>query len=274
MRCSTSRIADRYSVSFARSEAGSDALQLRDFLSHRIEHAALLAHAREAHFRIGRPGVAEQPLEDDARIVLRRQRRVGALPDDGAGVRARVAGVARARVLARFHRQLERWQLRLLACLVGENLIHRDADVEPGLARRRRHVGEESRAGLRMRAARALARRQAVEPAHDEHLLAVRRQRAEGRRQLVIRADGRRQIVLHDHAVRHVEHAESVDRLARRFLQRRQRRHHAVEQRQRQHRAHAAQHRAPRYRAFGNDHGSLLLNGVLVTTPRITDDHR
>ncbi len=274
MRCSTSRIADRYSVSFARSDAGSDALQVRDFFGHRIEHAALLAHAREPHFRIGRPGIAEQPLEDNARIVLRRQRRVGALPDDRAGVRARVAGIARAGVLARFHRQLERRQLRLLAGLVGENLIHRDADVEPGLARRRRHVGEEPRARLRMRAARTLARRQAVEAADDEDILAVRRERAERRRQLVVRADGGRQIVLHDHPVRHVEHAEAVDRLARRFLQRRQRRHHAVEQRQRQHRAHSAQHRAPRYRPFRNDHGSLLLNGVLVTTPRITDDHR
>ena len=107
-----------------------------------------------------------------------------ALPADRVRVGAGEAGVARARRLARLDRQLERRQLRLLARLLREDLIHRDAGVEPGFARRRRHVGEEARAGFRVRAAGPPRRRHAVEPAQHEQLLAKRRQRAQRRREL------------------------------------------------------------------------------------------
>jgi hypothetical protein len=36
----------------------------------------------------------------------------------------------------------------VLAGSIGEDLIHRDADIEPGFAGRRRHVREEPRAGF------------------------------------------------------------------------------------------------------------------------------
>ena len=155
------------------------ALQVRDLLAHRVEHAALLAEPREPHLRIGAGAVAEQPLEHHARVVLRRQRRVLALPADRVGVGARESGVARARRLARSRSPAR--ATPAASCLpvsLREDLIHRDAGVEPGLAGRRRHVGEESRAGLRVRAARPARRRDAVEPAQHQHLLAERRQRA------------------------------------------------------------------------------------------------
>ena len=84
---------------------GQRALEMRDLFGDRVEDALLLAHARRAHLRIGRARVAEQTLEDDSRIVLRRQRRVRALPHDRARVRTRIAGVARARCFTRFHRR-------------------------------------------------------------------------------------------------------------------------------------------------------------------------
>ena len=82
---------------------GERALQLRDLRSNRIEHALLLSHPREPHFRIRRLGVAKQTLEHNAGIVLCRQRSVGALPHNRAGVRARVACIAGTRRLARLH---------------------------------------------------------------------------------------------------------------------------------------------------------------------------
>ena len=259
-------MASRYSASFVRSLCGERALQVRDLLADRVEHAPLLAQPRQPRLRIRAGAVAEQALEHDARVVLRRQRRVLALPADRVRVGAGEPGVAGACRLAGLDRQLERRQLRLLARLLREDLIHRDAGVEPGLARRRRDVGQEPRAGFRVRAARPSGRRNALQAAQHEHLLAKRRQRAQRRRELVGRAFGQRQVVLHDHAVGHVHDAEPVDRSGGRLLQRRERGHHAVEQRQRQHRAHAAQDGAPRYRLLRDDHCADLF--LLVGLPR------
>ena len=63
-------------------------LQVRELLAHRIEHAPLLAQPRQPDLRIGAGAVAEQALEHDARVVLRRQRRVRALPADRVRVGA------------------------------------------------------------------------------------------------------------------------------------------------------------------------------------------
>src|SRR3989442_1472554 len=58
------------------------ALQVRHFLADRVEHASLLAQPREPDSRIRAGAVAKQTLEHDARVVLRRKRRVLALPAD------------------------------------------------------------------------------------------------------------------------------------------------------------------------------------------------
>ena len=193
MRRSTSRIASRYSSSLVRSPAAERALQARDLLDHRVEHAALLPDAA--------PAAPSDRCCRCRRTAARTPTRglfsvgsgvFGAAPGDRVGVGAGEAGVAGARRLAGLDRQLERRQLRVLARLLREDLIHRDAGIEPGLARRRRHVGEEPRAGLRVRAARPSGRRHALQPAQHEHLLAERRQRAQRRRELERRALGRR----------------------------------------------------------------------------------
>ena len=57
-------------------------------------------------------------------------------------------------------------------------------------------------------------------------------ERAQRGRQLIIRPFLGRQVILHDHAVRHVHHTESGDRFCRCLLERCQRRHHGVEQRE------------------------------------------
>ena len=215
-------------------------LKARHFLADRIEHAALLAQPRAPRLWIRAGAVAEQALEDHTRVVLGGQRRVLTLPADGVRVRTREPGVAGARRLAGLDGELERRHLRQLACFLGEDLIHRNAGIEPGLTQRGRHVGQEPRARFGMRAARPSGRRNALQPAQHEHLLAKRRQRAQRRCELVGRAFGQRQVVLHDHAVGHIHDAESVERSGGRLLQRRECGHHAVEQRQRQHRPEAA----------------------------------
>src|SRR5256885_1125986 len=111
------------------------ALQMGDLLANRVEHPALLAQPREPRLWIGAGAVAEEPLEDHARVVLRRQRRVLAFPADRVRVRTGEPGIARTRGLARLDRELERCELRVPAGLLREQLIHRDAGIEPRLAR-------------------------------------------------------------------------------------------------------------------------------------------
>ena len=109
----------------------------------------------------------------------------------------------------------------------------------------------------------------------------------------------RRRPLLHDHAVRDVHHAESRDRRRRGLLERCQGRHHRVEQRQGECGTDASQNRAAWDRLPGDQHGCsfhrravarrvagavacrsalrsavLIVNGVLVATPRMTDDQR
>ena len=132
--------------------AGSDAfLQAGDFCIKSVEQAGAFAQGRLA--LSGVAAFAEKHFEDDARMRFGRQRGGGRRPGEIVLVDARISVVALTHGLQQVHRQLERRKLRLFPGLVGEDLIHRDADVEPGLARRRRDVREEARAGLRMRAA-------------------------------------------------------------------------------------------------------------------------
>src|SRR5713226_7423206 len=99
------------------------ALHPGDLLPDGVQDAPLLPDAGETHVRIGASAVAEQPFEDDARVVLRRQRRVLTLPRNRVGVGARKPGIARAGGFTRLDRELERRKLRPLAGLVRQNLI-------------------------------------------------------------------------------------------------------------------------------------------------------
>ena len=141
-------------------------------------------HARGAHFRRG--AAAEQPLEDDLRVQLHRQRAGSQLglagrrrqvdPRDRVRVRAAVAfaAVARARVRI-LHGELQRRQQRLLADLRGDHLIDRrtaDGRVGPGgLARL--DPGQVGRRDPVIRSGGALGRLGGFRPqsAHDDRLL-------------------------------------------------------------------------------------------------------
>ena len=168
MRRSTPRTASRYSVSL-----GGRFAEVRpaDARPRRVTESRMLfcwTHAAQPLFRAGAAAVAEQAFEHQARIVLCRQRRGGALPSDRVCVRAGVTGVAGARRFAGFDGQFERSQLRMLAHLLRENLVHRDAGIEPRFTGGRRNVGEKPRAGFRVRAARPPRRRDAGKAA--QHL--------------------------------------------------------------------------------------------------------
>ena len=290
-------------------------LQTGEVLEHRIENALVLARLGGAPRRGA--AVAEQPLEHDARIVLGRQRRRRRGPRQRVQVGAAVAVLALPGQEIEIDGELERRQRRLLAEHRRGNLIGGDAVADVGaFGALGVHAGEP-----RARAARVIAARPVVagfrliviEPADDHHPVAKRRQRRQDLRQLESRSlAARRPVVdaggVHRDAVRHVDEAETTGRTGRRVGQRRQRRHHRVEQRQRQRRPHAAEERPARQRHFGDEHLSVLLkpssfrrsasavldrvirlhgsvatrlqpailirNGALCTTPRISDDIR
>ena len=95
--------------------------------------------------------VAEQPLENHARVDLHRQRRGRAAPRDRVRVGAAVAGVARPEHLGVFHGHLERADLGFLAQRARRDLIHRDAGPDVGPFRLLHvHAGQEGRGGARV----------------------------------------------------------------------------------------------------------------------------
>ena len=94
---------------------------------HRVEQAGALPQRGEAVG--GAAAVAEQALEDDARMRLGRQRRRRRRPREVVLVDAGVAVVALADGREQVHRQLERRQLRLLADLLGGDLVDGRAEV-------------------------------------------------------------------------------------------------------------------------------------------------
>ena len=106
MRRSISRMSSRYSPRRARSLGSSVPPQPRHLVGDRIENAAVLLLARQALRRVA--AVAEQPLEDDLRAVLHRQRQRGRAPGDRVVVGAAVAGAA-------VQRRLPRWPARSTA---------------------------------------------------------------------------------------------------------------------------------------------------------------
>ena len=130
MRRSTSRTVSRYWLTRARSAGPSVFLQPRDLLGHRIEQAGPLLQRRAAIRRAA--AFAEQALEDDPRMRLGRQRRRRRRPGEVVLIDAGVAVVALADDRQQVHRQFERRQLRLVADLLGGDLIDRRAEIVVG----------------------------------------------------------------------------------------------------------------------------------------------
>ncbi len=97
--------------------------------------------------------LAEQALEDDARMGLSRKRRRRRRPREIVLIDARVAVVALTDRLEQIHRQLQRRQQRLVADLLRGNLIDRRAQVVVGaFGPFRLGRAEERGVGGRMRA--------------------------------------------------------------------------------------------------------------------------
>ena len=142
------------------------------------------------------------------------------------------------------------------------------------------HAGQE-RAGGAGVVARPLARQRVAvlvgEPAQDRQPVAERLERLHDR--LHPEAAPRRvgRPLVHHDAVRHVDDAQPPDRGRGRGAERREGRHHAVEERQGQRGADAAQERPAGQMGLRDDHCSrafLIWNGGLSTMPTMREDQR
>ena len=228
-------------------------LQVRQRFQQRVENAAASPQARLALGRVGRPAVAEEPLEHHAGVVLGRRLRRGTGPRERVDEGARGV-VARADEVEAVERKLERGQLRVLAELPGRDLIDRRARLDSLGGPLPDHAGQKPRRRGRMGAAAVL---HAIQPGEHEHAVLEGRQRLEYRRE-VERTLGGRCPGGHDHPVGHVGHTQAPDRRRRRLRERGERGHHRVQQRQRHRGACAAQERTPRQRRLRDHHGRAL----------------
>ena len=213
-----SRTASRYSRASPRSREPRRPPQLGDALA-RPSRACCgrRQSARAARRGIGAAAVAEQPLEDDPRVVFHRQRRRRAAPGDGIGVGAAEAGVARAGEVAPSSASSSDASWVCSAELLRSNLIDRDAGLDLGrVGSLRLNAGQEPRRRARMHAGAVPA----AEPAAccASPLSTTSRSRngsaAAGREELEAGALRRRRPLLHDHAVRHVDDTEAATALA------------------------------------------------------------
>ena len=281
MRRSISRTESTYSPSFRRSPGPSS--PLRSWTLSSTESMMLRWRRRRAarHLRIGAVDGAEEPLEDDARVRLHRERRRRAAPGQPVLVGATEADVAGADAVdgvGPLEAELQRRQRRLLADRLRRDLIHRRPELQAGAARgpQRLDAGEERAGGLGVRPGGAGARAGpgVVEAAQQQQPVAVGGQRLERRRELERAALVRRCPLLHDDPVRHVDGAEAGRRPGRGPGERGERGHHAVEQRQRQRGAHAAED-GPAGEGFLGDHHDSDLRirkGVLLATAATSPD--
>ena len=260
-----------------RPVAGADlAPQPGQIVADGVEDAAVLAKLRPPLRR--RAAFAEKPLEDDAGVVLHRQRRRRVAPRDGVHVDAAVAVLAVADEEVAVYRQLQRRQRRRSPELPGGDLVRgrprpdvgplgllRVDAVEPrGRGPRMLSVAVAERLGLPLR-----------QSAQHDHPLAERGEGLEGGRELE-RRRVRRRPRLHGHAVRQVDPPETTDRLRGAGRDAGQCGRHRIEHRERQRGADAAQERAPGQRLPRDDHESAFLsrNGALRTMPATSDENR
>ena len=142
---------------------------------------------RVALFRRHRLAGAEQPLEQRARIENRRQRLRFAAPRQIVGVGAGIAGIAIARLARVFHAQFERREARLLADLIGHDLIEGNAVLD--LDQRLLHLNAgEIRSAAAAVIARAIEQRPARvvrQVAELQHVVFERLQRLQSARQFL-----------------------------------------------------------------------------------------
>ena len=222
----------------ARSPSPRSALERAELARHRIEDAGVLLAALEP--LLGAGAVAEQALEHDARIDLRRQRQRGRRPRNRVGVGAAVAPVAVAEVAGVLDAELDRREDRVLAVLLRDHLVDRHAQV------RADGVAPRTRARQQHRAARVIAARllvgghrlRHVEAADEHHAVAERLERLGDERELEVPAFLDRAPVAGRGAVRVPDADEAPHGRRGGQPQRREGGHHRVEQRQGQGHAH------------------------------------
>ncbi len=216
IRASISRTLVRYSSSFRLSLAPRRPCRRVGVFHHVVENALLIllplgASGGRTDLRRAR----EQPLENEPRVGLGRNRRALGLPGDVRGIRAAITGVALARLAALVAAQLERGEARGRADLLRGELIDRDADLDIGAAGLLGLAAGEERGHRTGMVARTVAvglglfLRQAGE---DEHVLLERLEQLERRCQLVVLADLRGRPILHVDAVRYVTERQSQRR--------------------------------------------------------------
>ncbi len=112
-------------------------LQLSGVVGDEIENAAAEPGLARAGFGGENDSVAEEPLEQGARVENRRQRLCLTFPRKVVGVGAGVTRIAVAGLARVFHSQFEGWKPGLLSDLACHDLVERDAglDVDQGFAR-------------------------------------------------------------------------------------------------------------------------------------------
>src|SRR4029077_16210305 len=121
-------------------------LEPRDVSAEGIEQAGATAPRVAARGRVA--ALAEEALEDDARVRLGRERGGRRRPGEAILIHARVAVVAHASERVQVHRELERRQLRLAADLPGGDLVNRRAqEIIRALGVLGERCAQESRIG-------------------------------------------------------------------------------------------------------------------------------
>ena len=185
------------------------------FLQHRIEDAALLPDAGAP--LLGAAAVAEEALEDHARVDLGHVGRGLAAPRDGVHVEA-VAGIARP-LRRRVERHLDRGHPAVLAQVPGRDLVGRGGEADLGARTRAvvgMHTGEPRPGGaVVIAAAVALAVGfQVRKVRQDVEVIAHPFQRLQVGRQLVLAAGLARFPLRMDDAVRRVDEPQPHGRLA------------------------------------------------------------
>src|SRR5262249_46299045 len=98
------------------------ALKIRSLVGHQIENARVLL--RDDLPLLHGVALAEETLEQFARIVLHRQRRRRRAERDGSCIAATIFAITRATAAAAFDRNLERWKWGVLAEVFGRHLVN------------------------------------------------------------------------------------------------------------------------------------------------------
>ena len=189
-------------------------LQPAGVFGHEVEDALVVEIAFCAVlFGFPFDAVGEKPVEDQARINLRRHRRRFGFPGEIELIGATVARIAFAGDAALVTAQFERGQARESADFFSGNLVHRNAGLDiRALGLARLTAGEEGGGGPGVVAGPVAVRTGLVvrQTADDLEILLERFHRLEDVRQFIIGSDGLRRPVLHVRAVRNVNEGHAA----------------------------------------------------------------